>query len=272
MPQEGQSEQPSMEEILASIRRIIAEDAGGPPAAAVPPRPPQPVPPPAAPAAEPEILELTEKIEEDGTVVSISAAGARRPAMGLVADRKAAAETLRPIPERAPAVAPLPEPPSKPMPPPLVTVPPAPKPVAVPPAPPPVPASLIETPPPSRSSPVAEAAPPKAAPGVPTVDTAPPPRTAAEPPRAATLTFADEPLVSGVTAAASVAALSQLADLGQHGRIGNLLLENGRTLESLVRELLRPILQNWLDINLASLVERLVREEIQRMTREAQTR
>src|SRR5262249_6253769 len=70
MPQPEQSDQPSMEEILASIRRIIAEDAEPPPAS--------PSPPAEATPAD-DILELTEKVEDDGRVVSLAAAGARRP-------------------------------------------------------------------------------------------------------------------------------------------------------------------------------------------------
>ena len=44
------------------------------------------------------------------------------------------------------------------------------------------------------------------------------------------------------------------------------LVENGRTLQDLVREMLRPMLKSWLDDNLPTLVERLVRAEIERMT------
>ncbi len=43
---------------------------------------------------------------------------------------------------------------------------------------------------------------------------------------------------------------------------------NARTLEDLVQELLRPMLQSWLDENLPPLVERLVREEIERVARQ----
>ncbi len=43
---------------------------------------------------------------------------------------------------------------------------------------------------------------------------------------------------------------------------------NARTLEDLVQELLRPMLQGWLDENLPPLVERLVREEIERVARQ----
>jgi cell pole-organizing protein PopZ len=44
------------------------------------------------------------------------------------------------------------------------------------------------------------------------------------------------------------------------------LVENGRTLEDLVREMLRPMLKAWLDDNLPTLVERLVLAEIEQMT------
>ena len=44
-----------------------------------------------------------------------------------------------------------------------------------------------------------------------------------------------------------------------------------RILENMVREALRPQLQAWLDQNLPTLVERIVREEVRRMTRRAET-
>ena len=45
------------------------------------------------------------------------------------------------------------------------------------------------------------------------------------------------------------------------------LSDNARTLEDLVREMLRPLLKAWLDDNLPPLVERLVRMEIERVAR-----
>jgi cell pole-organizing protein PopZ len=45
------------------------------------------------------------------------------------------------------------------------------------------------------------------------------------------------------------------------------LTDNARTLEDLVTEMLRPLLKAWLDDNLPSLVERLVRMEIERVAR-----
>ena len=40
-----------------------------------------------------------------------------------------------------------------------------------------------------------------------------------------------------------------------------------RTLEDLVQDMMRPMLRGWLDDNLPTLVERLVREEIERVSR-----
>ncbi len=45
------------------------------------------------------------------------------------------------------------------------------------------------------------------------------------------------------------------------------LTQNARTLEDLVKEMLKPMLKGWLDDNLPTLVERLVRAEIERVTR-----
>ena len=45
------------------------------------------------------------------------------------------------------------------------------------------------------------------------------------------------------------------------------LTQNARTLEDLVREMLKPMLKSWLDDNLPGLVERLVRAEIERVAR-----
>lgn len=74
-----------------------------------------------------------------------------------------------------------------------------------------------------------------------------------------------EPLVSEVTSFAAAAALAQLAtiprDKGTHPspRIGE------RTLEELIADLLQPLLRTWLDENLPQLVERLVQREIDRV-------
>ena len=44
------------------------------------------------------------------------------------------------------------------------------------------------------------------------------------------------------------------------------LVNNSRTLEDLVREMLQPILKVWLNDNLPGMVERLVRVEIERIS------
>ena len=43
--------------------------------------------------------------------------------------------------------------------------------------------------------------------------------------------------------------------------------QNARTLEDLVKDMLRPMLKGWLDDNLPHMVERLVRAEIERVSR-----
>jgi cell pole-organizing protein PopZ len=48
---------------------------------------------------------------------------------------------------------------------------------------------------------------------------------------------------------------------------GTILSNNARTLEDLVKELLRPMLKTWLDENLPPMVERMVRQEIERISR-----
>jgi cell pole-organizing protein PopZ len=66
-------------------------------------------------------------------------------------------------------------------------------------------------------------------------------------------------LVSRTTSAAVDSAFNTLAQ--------TVLVQNARTLEDLVKEMLRPLLKSWLDDNLPGLVERLVRAEIERVSR-----
>jgi uncharacterized protein len=52
------------------------------------------------------------------------------------------------------------------------------------------------------------------------------------------------------------------------GSLENLVLANEeKTLDGLVREMLKPMLKEWLDANLAPLVDRMVRDEIERVSR-----
>jgi cell pole-organizing protein PopZ len=69
----------------------------------------------------------------------------------------------------------------------------------------------------------------------------------------------DRSLMSPSTSAAVDSAFNSLAN--------TVLGQNARTLDDLVKEMLRPMLKTWLDDNLPSLVERIVRAEIERVSR-----
>ena len=56
-------------------------------------------------------------------------------------------------------------------------------------------------------------------------------------------------------------------DLAFNTLARTVLVQSSRTLEDLVREMLKPMLKAWLDDNLPNLVERLVRAEIERVSR-----
>lgn len=60
---------------------------------------------------------------------------------------------------------------------------------------------------------------------------------------------------------------SAAVDLAFNALAQTVLVQNARTLEDLVREMLRPMLKVWLDDNLPGMVERLVRAEIERVSR-----
>jgi len=69
----------------------------------------------------------------------------------------------------------------------------------------------------------------------------------------------EPPVLSGTTAKAVESAFNSLAT--------TVLTNNARTLEDLVKEMLRPMLKAWLDDNLPTLVERIVKAEIERVAR-----
>src|SRR5579884_971360 len=78
-------------------------------------------------------------------------------------------------------------------------------------------------------------------------------------------------ILSNATSGAAAAAFARLASVPRERRgMGDIPLGAGdRTLEDIVREALRPLLQAWLDDNLPDLVERLVRAEIALVVGEA---
>jgi cell pole-organizing protein PopZ len=67
------------------------------------------------------------------------------------------------------------------------------------------------------------------------------------------------PMLSHSTVSAVESAFNSLAN--------TVLSNNARTLEDLVKEMLRPMLKSWLDDNLPGLVERIVKAEIERVSR-----
>jgi hypothetical protein len=73
---------------------------------------------------------------------------------------------------------------------------------------------------------------------------------------------AAEPASQLISRSTRVAVDSAFNSLAQ-----TVLVQNARTLEDLVREMLRPMLKSWLDDNLPSMVERIVRAEIERVSR-----
>jgi len=82
-------------------------------------------------------------------------------------------------------------------------------------------------------------------------------------------------LVSDAAAAASLAALSQLKQLGERRekRMSDIPLGEGpQTIEGMVRDMLRPLLKEWLDSNLPDIVERIVHEEVDRLVRASRGR
>jgi uncharacterized protein len=80
-----------------------------------------------------------------------------------------------------------------------------------------------------------------------------------------------ERIVSAATSGAAAAAFAQLGALPREKRRERELGLGGadRTLEDIVRDMLRPFLETWLNEHLPGIVERLVREEIARLVGEA---
>ena len=207
MSQAVKAQEPSMEEILASIRRIIADDDAAKPAE------------PAGKSAPPVAAVPPPAIAEQDKADSMRAI-APEPAPG--ADVLDLTESMT-APPAEPAPAPA-----------FRTIEAGPDVVFTDraPEPPEVPPTRMEEEPVRMEEPRRQYA------------------QAAEPDRA---------LVSRATAAAVDSAFNSLAQ--------TVLGNNARTLEDLVKEMLRPMLKSWLDDNLPNLVERIVRDEIERVSR-----
>ncbi|UFW45297.1 MULTISPECIES: PopZ family protein [Bradyrhizobium] len=253
MTQPAKVTEPSMEEILASIRRIIADDEAKPPPAeaakpekaAAPAAPPKPqamndIPPskvaPAKPAAEnpaPPPVAKPAPAPPPPAPAADAGPNSQDDIDALLAGLDAATpapEVRAPEPEPEPDVLELTDE------------------MAVEPTPPPPPPSFRKVEPRDDLE-FAESPPPRPtpAPSYAAVDFDAPPL----PPQ--------QPILAQSTVSAVESAFNSLAH--------TVLSSNARTLEDLVKEMLRPMLKSWLDDNLPGLVERIVKAEIERVSR-----
>jgi len=256
MTQPAKVQEPSMEEILASIRRIIADDEAKPPAgdkptaAAASPAPAKtekPAAPP--PAAKPSVM-------TDIPPSAIPAAAAAKAAAPPPVAPKPAAPPAPPASNNQDDIDALlsglddatsadeirsPQPDGEVL---ELT-----DEMAVPTAPPPQPSfRKVE---PQDDLEFTETAAARTIQRQPVFGQAP----AFEGPPAAP----SPPILSHSTVSAVESAFNTLAH--------TVLSNNARTLEDLVKEMLRPMLKSWLDDNLPGLVERIVKAEIERVSR-----
>jgi uncharacterized protein len=224
---ERKAYEPSMEEILASIRRIIADDQVLPrPAPELAPAAPPAVEPAESVAAEPIALQPLEGDESDAEGwTDVPAAIPPRPTRLAQAEPVAAPRSsgfdfvpgrdFRPLPPRAPT--------------------------------------------PERAPYVREAAAPRPVPEPPADLRREATRRIAPRPQQPVPAAPDEALVSPATDAMVSQAFNTL--------IASRFLQSNDAMGEMVRDMLRPMLKAWLDDNLPILVERLVRAEIERVAR-----
>ncbi len=192
-------------------------------------------------------------------------AAQREPTMEeiLASIRRIISEDDKPAEEAAEVLNLAPEPP--PAPPPVAKAPPPPKP-APPPPPPPQPAPppaddlmVLENEDAPIPEPVIDEETPSFDEPEPTPAPQPAPATAPKPVFRAPV---DEHGLVGEPAAAKAA--------GALGRLmGSMMVQSGVTLDDVVRELLKPMLKEWLDANLPQIVESEVAKEIERIRRMA---
>jgi cell pole-organizing protein PopZ len=119
--------------------------------------------------------------------------------------------------------------------------------------------SVVPVAPPPPPPVVVASAPPPPPPPVPE-----PPPVIMRPPTADTVELDDGSLVSDPVAKAAAAQFGNLANRVTATR-SMPLGDTNRTLEDLVKELLRPMLRDWLDANLAPIVQRLVEREVAKL-------
>jgi uncharacterized protein len=235
-PPSGGAAEPSMEDILASIRRILSDDVVPPAPGALAEPAPGDVPEVGADPAE-EPLDLTEDM--------LVAAAAPSPA-----DPPAGA---RP----APPPAPPPTPPGVSRPAQVAAAPkPAPR-LPDPATPESAPATERPAPAPSAERPAPAAAAQR--PGA---------QGPGSVPSALAAGASDPSLLAPAAAAAAAASVGALLRAVASDR-SSPVSRGGPSIEDVVREEIRPLLKDWLDRHLPPMVERLVRAEIERVVGQA---
>lgn len=80
---------------------------------------------------------------------------------------------------------------------------------------------------------------------------------------------AHESLVGDSAAASAASAFAGLASTLRKPEPADVSFPSGPTIDEMVRDLLRPMLKDWLDANLPSIVEAQVRKEVERIARNA---
>jgi cell pole-organizing protein PopZ len=83
-------------------------------------------------------------------------------------------------------------------------------------------------------------------------------------------TQASDSLISPGTATASTNAMAKLARAGLTEPRENGTGFGDLTVEKLLRDLLTPMLKDWLDQNLPAIVERVVEQEVKKLARRAE--
>lgn len=78
-------------------------------------------------------------------------------------------------------------------------------------------------------------------------------------------------IISEAAAAAAKASLAELAKEAPQVKVGPVPPE-AKAVEDMTREMMKPLLKSWLDSNLPEIIERVVRDEIARLAREARER
>jgi uncharacterized protein len=244
MSQPAKVQEPSMEEILASIRRIIADDEAKPPAAAAPAAPAKPAAPP--PAAKAPVMNDI-------------------PPSNIPAAQAAAAKVAAPAPPPKPAPAPAATNSQDDIDAMLAGLDEATSEAEIRPAQPD--GEVFEL---TDEMALPSPAPQPAFKKVDPQDDLEFSETAKSPFRQPPA-FEPPPFESTVAAAAQQQILSRntvsAVESAFNSLANTVLSNNARTLEDLVKEMLRPMLKSWLDDNLPGLVERIVKAEIERVSR-----